>query len=221
MLLDDVLHVLDAKHSLFSPGKAIEHGLDIRLSTNMEFVVSRRGTALVKAVFSDGMWGFTLSTLATKRVEDIILNTTESTADDVEEHSLVQFGFVNYSVAAGQASMKQWHERLGHTCDQYLKIMADQGHVEGTVITARHMTPCDACHLGKQRRKLRNKKKDRKITAVNQVVYADLMFPAKNIGTQFAAILVTMDGFSGYLTVHILKRKDASTVNPLMKAYDR
>uniref|UniRef100_M4BZB6 Uncharacterized protein n=1 Tax=Hyaloperonospora arabidopsidis (strain Emoy2) TaxID=559515 RepID=M4BZB6_HYAAE len=36
LLIDDVLHVPDSKHSLFSPGKAIEHGLDISSSTNME-----------------------------------------------------------------------------------------------------------------------------------------------------------------------------------------
>ena len=47
------------------------------------------------------------------------------------------------------------------------------------------------------------------------------MFPAKNNGTHFTAILVIMDGFSGYLTVHLLKRKDTSTINPLMKAYVR
>ena len=151
LMLDDVLHVPDAKHGLFSPGKAIEHGLDISLSTNMEFVVSRRGTALVKAVFSDGMWGFSSSNMqATKTIEDAISSSHHDvTAGDVDVHTPAQFGLVNFSVAAGQAPMKQWHERLGHTCDQYLKIMADQGLVDGMVVTARHTTTCDACHIGK------------------------------------------------------------------------
>ena len=97
--------------------------------------------------------------------------------------------------------------------------MADQGHEDGMVKTARHITTCDACRIGKQRRKRRNKKKDRKIIAVNQVVYADLMFPAKNNGTHFTAIFVPIDNLSGHLTIHLLKRKDASTVDPLMMAY--
>ena len=95
--------------------------------------------------------------LRQKKVEDLILNTPDSTADDVEEHSLVQLGFVNPSVAAGQAFMEQWHERLCHTCDYYLKIMTDQGNEKGMVIIVRHTMPCDACHLGKQRRKLRKR----------------------------------------------------------------
>ena len=67
-------------------------------------MVSRRGTALVKAVFSDGMWGFASSNaLATKRVAESILNTPDSKDDDEEEKSLVQLGLGNYSVTSGQA----------------------------------------------------------------------------------------------------------------------
>jgi hypothetical protein len=61
--------------------------------------------------------------------------------------------------------------------------------------------------------------RESKVTAPNQVVYADLMFPSKNNGTRYSAILVIMDGYSRYLTAYLLTKKDASTVNPLIMNY--
>ncbi|CAI5703669.1 unnamed protein product [Peronospora effusa] len=97
--------------------------------------------------------------------------------------------------------------------------MVDQGFVHGMILTRRKSSPCDACHVGKQRRQRRNKKKEHDITGLNQVVYADLLFPSRNNGTKYTAILVIMDGYSRYLTAHLLAKKDAETVNELMKNY--
>jgi hypothetical protein len=124
-----------------------------------------------------------------------------------------------YTTTDGVATMRMWHERLGHTGEQYLKMMADQGLVQGMLMTARNKVTCEACHVGKQRRRRRKKKRESKVTAPNQVVYADLMFPSKNNGTRCSAILVIMDGYSRYLTAYLLTKKDALTVNPLIMNY--
>ncbi|KAJ0391316.1 hypothetical protein ATCC90586_012095 [Pythium insidiosum] len=126
---------------------------------------------------------------------------------------------VNYTTTDGVASLKVWHERLAHTCTQYVKLMADRAMVDGMLVTRREHTACDACHLGKQRAKKHHKKLDRTVSAPNQIVYADLMFPSKSNGTRFSAVLVIMDAYSRFLTVHLLTSKKASVVNALMKQY--
>ncbi|KAE9033408.1 hypothetical protein PR001_g10180 [Phytophthora rubi] len=58
----------------------------------------------------------------------------------------------NFTAAEGVASLKQWHERLGHTCPQYLKMMVDKGLVRGMLMKQRDLGACDVYHIGKQRR---------------------------------------------------------------------
>ncbi|CAH0476261.1 unnamed protein product [Peronospora belbahrii] len=99
------------------------------------------GTILiVKATFHDGMWGLTSSRrLGYDRNAGAVMKQSERP------------GLADYSTADRQASMKLWHQRLEHTCDQYLKIMADQEHVDASLIAP--------------------EKTDCKISAPNQVVY--------------------------------------------------
>ena len=40
--------------------------------------------------------------------------------------------------------------------------MVVQGYAYGILLTERYSMPCDACHIGKQRRKQRNKERDMK-----------------------------------------------------------
>ncbi|KAI9922893.1 hypothetical protein PsorP6_000451 [Peronosclerospora sorghi] len=95
--------------------------------------------------------------------------------------------------------------------------MADRAMVKGMILTKREVRPCDACHVGKQRQKRRLKSIDRGLTAPNQIVYADLMFPSKDINSKYKVVLVIMDGWSQFLTVYLLKNKSASTVNEKMR----
>ncbi|KAE9265881.1 hypothetical protein PF001_g30703 [Phytophthora fragariae] len=97
--------------------------------------------------------------------------------------------------------------------------MADKGLVRGLMLTQRQQDTCDACHLGKQKRKAHRKKLDRATIEPNQVVYADLLFPGKSNGTQYEAALVIMDGYSRFVTVHLLHDKHSKVVNKYMKEY--
>ncbi|DAZ98944.1 TPA: hypothetical protein N0F65_001383 [Lagenidium giganteum] len=139
----------------------------------MEFTLSKDKQLVLRADPKQGTWGFRT-----------VKPTEQPKGDSVIER------VVNYTAADGVATMKRWHERLGHSCMQYLKTMVDQGLVG-----------------------------DRGLTAPNQIIYADLLFPSVNNGTQYKAVLVIMDGWSRYLTVHLLTSKQAAVVNALMRQY--
>ncbi|KAJ0392560.1 hypothetical protein ATCC90586_009433 [Pythium insidiosum] len=131
----------------------------------------------------------------------------------------VQIEDIDRESLDGVGTLHVWHERLAHTNLQYVKLMVDRGLVRGMMLSQRQHKTCDACHIGKQKQKRRQKNMDRQVTAPNQIVYADLMFPAQRNGARYSAVLVIMDGWSRYLTVHLLKDKSSSTVNVLMQQY--
>lgn len=126
---------------------------------------------------------------------------------------------VNYTVADGVGRLYVWHERLAHTFSQYLKVMVDRGLVTGMMLSQRQTKVCDACHLSKQKQKRRQKKLNRGVTAPNEIVCADLLFLGQANGTRYQAVLVIMDGWSRFVTVHLLTSKASSTVNKLMQQY--
>ncbi|KAF1322387.1 Transposon polyprotein integrase, partial [Globisporangium splendens] len=66
--------------------------------------------------------------------------------------------------------MQLWHEWLAHMCQQYLKTVVDKGLIRGVMITQWQIGACDACHIGKQKRKKHRKKLERGVTVQNQVV---------------------------------------------------
>ncbi|GMF53554.1 unnamed protein product, partial [Phytophthora fragariaefolia] len=75
-------------------------------------------------------------------------------------------------------------------------------------------------HLsGGQRRKAFKKKLDRPIEKVNDIVYAELLIPGANNGSQYSAVLVVMDGFSRYVKIFLLKSKAEGEVNKYMPEY--
>jgi hypothetical protein len=125
----------------------------------------------------------------------------------------------NYTVADGVATLDDWHKRLLHTNHQYLMLMVDRALVKGMMLSRREPRACDACHIGKQKRKKRQKKLDRGVTAPNQLIFPDLLFPPKNNGTNYSAVLVIMDAWSRFVTLHPLKDKSAPTVNKLIQQY--
>lgn len=203
LFIDDVLYVEGAEHGLFSMDRALEQGFEIDYDKiTRTFSVFKDDIEIIHATKEQGIWIFAAKSAV-----------VSEPAVDTERI------IVNYTVADGVATLQQWHERTMHTCHRYLKMMVDRGLVKGMMITHRQPRPCDACHLGKEKQKRRKKKHVREVTAPNQVVYADLMFPPKDNGTEFMAVLVIMDAWSRYLTIHLLKDKSSATVNPLIQQY--
>jgi len=87
------------------------------------------------------------------------------------------------------------------------------------MLTQRQQDTCDACHLGKQKKKKHRKTLDRATKEPNQVVYADLLFLGKGNGSRFEAVLAIMDGYSRFVTVHMIKSKSSGVVNNYLKEY--
>lgn len=53
---------------------------------------------------------------------------------DSQEQQSRDIAVVNYTVADGVDSLHVWHDRLGHTCAQYLKLIVDKGLVKGMML---------------------------------------------------------------------------------------
>nr|KAE8934158.1 hypothetical protein PF009_g15856 [Phytophthora fragariae] len=98
-------------------------------------------------------------------------------------------------------------------------MMVDKDLVRGMMLRRRELGACDACHIGKQKQRAHRKKLNRNIMKPNQVVYADLLIPSKDNGTKYEAVLVIMDGYSRFVTIHLLKSKSSTVVNQHMKEY--
>ncbi|POM73720.1 Retrovirus-related pol Polyprotein, partial [Phytophthora palmivora] len=127
---------------------------------------------------------------------------------------------VNISAADGCAALQRWHERLGHLCPQFVKIMVDRDLVKGMMLHQRTFDGCEACNLWKERKLSAQNRLDRGIERKNEVIFADLLFPEPRTpsGNQ-KPVLVIMDGYTRYTTVYPLKSKEAPEVNPAMQRY--
>ncbi|OWY90178.1 Retroelement pol Polyprotein, partial [Phytophthora megakarya] len=101
----------------------------------------------------------------------------------------------------------------------YIRLMGDRGMAKGIMLKKRGKFDCADCHFGKQKRKTFQKNLERKITRVNDMVFADLLIPGVHNGTQYTAVLVVMDGYSHFVTTYLMKSRTRSKVNQLMKQY--
>jgi len=203
--IDDVFYIPGAELGLFSPGFARDQGFDFTVDpATMNFHVSIEGRTVMVAMQHDATWGFQVSHPSFPGNLDL---------------GPKDGAVCNFTVADGVAPLTLWHERLGHTCPQYLKIMVDKGLVRGMMLTKRQLDTCDACHIEKQKRIKRRKKLDRALDRPNQVVYADLLIPSKLNGTRYEAVLLIMDGYSRYVTVKLLTSKSSTVVNQHRKEY--
>ena len=70
-----------------------------------------------------------------------------------------------------------WHERLGHTCPEYIQLMVDHVMAKRIMVKRRGKVDYAACQSGKQRRKTFKKSLDRPIEQVNSMAFADLLIP--------------------------------------------
>ncbi|KAG3110199.1 hypothetical protein PI124_g14810 [Phytophthora idaei] len=93
--------------------------------------------------------------------------------------------------------------------------MVDRNMANGIMLKKRGKIECAGCHFGQQRRKMFQKKLDRDIERVNDLVFADLLIP----GLQNSAVLVMMDAYSLYVTTYLLKTRTQDEVNACMQEY--
>ena len=100
---------------------------------------------------------------------------------------------------------------------QYIKMMVDRKLVDGMMLLGRDLHDCETCLLAKRLGKTFKKKLDRHIVQPIQLVYADLLVPVVHSETSIGAILVTMDGYSKFVTNYMLQTKSADAVAVALK----
>ena len=73
---------------------------------------------------------------------------------EVTEFPMKSMSLITHGFNRNKAGMDVWHQRMGHVHEKYLKGLIEKGHVKGMEITDNEIQPCEACHLGKQKRKV-------------------------------------------------------------------
>ena len=213
MFLEGVLYVPSAGCNLFSPGLALKQGFKLGWSPEAEsFSILKDGEEVIRTQHCQNMWKFEV---CDEKFAVLGKNDDKSNGKQVIANLVI----VNFVTTDGVADSKTWHNRLGHTCLDYLKLMVDGGHVRGMMLLQRTKMDCDECHFGKQKRKPFLKKLERNIKQINDVIFADLLFPGRNNATRFTAVLVVMDGFSRFVKVYFLRTKSEAEVNQCMRKY--
>lgn len=134
--VDDVFYVPGAEFCFFT-GACVRASFRVRFrASNKELHNLDGRETVVEASPQDATWGFPV------------------THPSHEGVGVPPKGpLCNYTVAEGVGSLALWHERLCHTFPQYLQTMVDKALVRGMMLMQRQQATCDACHLGKQKRR--------------------------------------------------------------------
>ncbi|KAG6949403.1 hypothetical protein JG688_00014636 [Phytophthora aleatoria] len=203
VFMEDVRYVPQAGCNLFSPGLALDQGFQMLWDQGARiFGMSKDGTEVVHTKQEHRLWTFNAHNIG-------------GTVASKKQIAVKQQVVANFAVTDGVEDIDIWHERLAHTCPEYIRLMVDRNMANGIMLKKRGKVECADCHFGQQRRKTFQKKLDRDIERVNDLVFADLLIP----GLQNSAVLVVMDAYSRYVTTYLLKTRTQDEVNARMQEY--
>ncbi|GMF25209.1 unnamed protein product [Phytophthora fragariaefolia] len=207
VFVEDVLYVPGAGCNLFSPGLAMDQGFTMSWDQDSRiFGMAKDGIEVIRTTHEHRLWTFNAHNIGGR------VNSKKKVA-------VKQQVVANFAVTDGVEDIEVWHERLAHTCPEYIRLMVDRGMAKGIMLKKRGKVDCADCHFGKQRRKTYRKKLDREVERVNDLVFADLLIPGLQNGTQYSAVLVIMDAYSRFVTTYLLKSRTEEEVNPRMQEY--
>ncbi|KAJ8537304.1 hypothetical protein ON010_g13293 [Phytophthora cinnamomi] len=151
MLVEDVLYVPSASCNLFSPGLALDQGFTKTWDSKARiFGMTKENTEVIRTEFENSLRTFNAQ------------NVGNSFANK-KNIAVKKKVFANFAVTDGVEDIDVWHERLGHTCPEYIRLMVDRGMAKGVMLKRRGKIDYVDCHFGKQRRKTFRKKLDRPI----------------------------------------------------------
>ncbi|OWY96114.1 LOW QUALITY PROTEIN: hypothetical protein PHMEG_00033705 [Phytophthora megakarya] len=206
---EDVLYIPSSEINVISQYKLRQQGFTVPYDGEHSVYTVSKSNVMVLKVAEDNSGLFTF--VAKNR----FLSDHGTISADNTPHGVV----VNYSAADGVADLQLWHERLGQTNAQYLKLMMDRELGDGMMLKQRTFDDCAACHLGKQGERTPWTMLERNIKQKNEVIYVDLYFPEKNYCSRFTSILTVMDGYTRHLTAYPLRNKSGSEEKAYIKRY--
>ncbi|GMF51741.1 unnamed protein product [Phytophthora fragariaefolia] len=207
VLVEDVLYVSSAGCNLFSPGLAVDQGFTMTWDSEARiFGMTKENIEVIRTEFENSLWTFNAQNVGNNFANN-------------KNIAMKKKVFANFAVTHGVEDIDVWHERLGHTCPEYIRLMVDRGMAKGIMLKRRGKIDCVDCHFGKQLHKTFRKKLDRPIEKGNDLVFADLLIPGASNGSPYTAVLVVMDGYSRYVKIYLLKSKGDVEVNRYMQEY--
>ena len=130
VLVENVLHVPSAGCNLFSPGLALDQGFQLSWEPNtIMFGMTKDSMEVIRTTHELHLWTFTDHNVGC----DISKSTKISTENQV---------YANFAVTDGVEDIGVWHERLGHTCSEYIRLMVDRGMAKGIILKRRGKVDC-------------------------------------------------------------------------------
>jgi hypothetical protein len=114
-------------------------------------------------------------------------------------------------------SLKDLHEKLGHSHHESLRTMSRLGYLEGYQLKDDKSFECEACIQWKLAEDNIPKSSESKVTEVGQMIHTDVWGPAKFISSNGNRYFITfIDKFSHHTTVMDMKHK-----NEVLDAFKR
>lgn len=116
--------------------------------------------------------------------------------------------------ALTDASLRMWHEKLGHINANDLQLMEPKRVVQGHKITEKGKFFCRDCPMGNQHRLPIKVKKNSHQYRVGKMIHSDVEGPKKTTSLGGARFYVVFkDDRSGYRKVYYMKNKSDAFEN--------
>ncbi|KAG2978435.1 hypothetical protein PC120_g25316 [Phytophthora cactorum] len=132
VLVEDVLYVPSAGCDLLSPGLALDQGFIMTWESDARmFGMTKDDTEVIRTQYESRLWTFNAHNIGSA----------------VSNKKKV---FANFAVTDGVEDIDVWHQRLVHTCPEYIRLMVDRGMAKGIMLKRRGKIDCADCHFGKQ-----------------------------------------------------------------------
>ena len=178
--IKDVLFVPEIHLNLFSSGKVMDRGHQLRKANSKRCEILKDGSIVAVGVRRDALYQMLF------KVEEISINDTAIA-----------------NVAMKKFSLRTWHERMGHQNVAHVKKYLRNNGID---FMDQDFT-CEACVYGKHHRgsfKLR----DQKSTTCGAIIHADVCGPMHETsigGSRY--FLLLKDDYSHFRVVYFLKQK--------------
>ena len=152
-MMDNVLYVYGAGCNLFSPGLALDHGYEMSWDLDSRIICMKKDKLeVIRTHHKNRLWSF----------ETHNIDSPVNPGYTERKRSTKNICYANSAVTNGVEDLTVWHDLLGHTCPEYMRLMVDRGMAKGIMLQRRGKVDCPDCHLGKQRRKSFRKTIDRR-----------------------------------------------------------
>jgi hypothetical protein len=182
--LHNVLYVPRLDANLMSTPKITDKGHEVRMRKDYAIIVSKKGKVLAHS----------------QKVEDTYI------LKEVREQN---FGKTARPASSASATLEVWHNRLGHLNKKDLQKLLEDAHIRVKMEQEAPSKVCEACVLGKIKRKPFPKASQSRMPQRLKLIHTDVggpIHPTSRGGNKY--FITFIDDYSRKAEVHLLKSKD-------------